>query len=180
MATRGTPKKLGSEDLWELALRKLDRRAYSATELKRKLYARSESLAALNDVMKKLQDYGLLNDARFAELFAASRLEGQGQGPQRVLRDLRSRSVPSSTAESAIRQVYLEVDESELASRFLQRKYRSQDLAIFLKEPKNLASAYRKLRLGGFSSKVSISVLKRFARGADELESFEADESGAE
>lgn len=180
MATRGEPKKLGREDLWELALRKLDQRAYSAAELRRKLYARSESPDTLNEVMKKLKDYGLLNDARFAELFAASRLDSRGQGPQRVLRDLRSRSVTSSTAESAIRQVYLDVDESELAARFLQRKYRSQDLTAFLKEPKNLASAYRKLRLGGFSSNVAISVLKRFAAGADELESLESEASEAE
>jgi hypothetical protein len=42
-----------------------------------------------------------------------------------------------------------------------------------LAEEKHLASAYRKLRLGGFSSGNSIRVLKRYAAEADRLEGLE-------
>src|SRR5690242_3735660 len=123
MALRGKPKKLGGEALWEFALRTLDRRAFSVAELRRKLSARAESREALNEVMKKLQDYRLLDDSRFAASFAASRLEGKGHGAGRVLRDLRSRSIGGVAADAAIKQVYGDTDERELASRYLQRKF---------------------------------------------------------
>jgi regulatory protein len=173
MPMRGTTKKLTAEQLWEFALRALDRRAYAARELRRKLSMRAETSAALDEVMKKLEEYKLLDDARFAESFAVSRMEGQGYGAQRVFRDLRARSVGGKVAGDAIQRVYGEVEEVELAARFLKRKYRSKDLREFLKEEKNLASAYRRLRTGGFSTAASINALKEYTRQADELESFE-------
>jgi regulatory protein len=175
MSIRGNTKKLAADALWEFALRALDRRAYAASELRRKLMARAETRAALDEVMKKLEDYKLLDDARFAESFAASRLEGKGFGAQRVFRDLRTRSVRTPVVESAIRRVYGEVDETELAARFLERKFRSKDLPQYLQEEKNLAAAYRRMRTAGFGSAASIKVLKRFAQRAEELETLETD-----
>jgi regulatory protein len=180
MALRPKPKRLAGDALWELALKTLDRRAFSTAELRRKLSVRAESPGVLNEVIKKLQDYGLLDDARFAASFAASRLEGKAQGAGRVLRDLRSRSVETAAANTAIKQVYGDIDERELASRYLQRKFRSKDLPIFLMEEKNLAAAYRRLRTGGFSSRVSVEVLKQFTRRAEELESMESQDSESE
>jgi regulatory protein len=173
MPIRGNTKKLTAGELWELALRTLDRRAYAAKELRRKLSTRAATRTALDEVMEKLEEYKLLDDKRFAESFAVSRLEGQGYGAQRVLRDLRTRSVGTKTAQDAIERVYGEVEEAELAARFLTRKYRSKDLREFLKEEKNLASAYRRLRTGGFSTAASIKALKEYARRADELEGSE-------
>lgn len=84
MRLPGKPKKkLGEDQLWELALRSLGGRAYAAAELRRKLALRAETPAALDRTMKKLQDYGLLNDIRFAESYATARLEGQGLGARR-------------------------------------------------------------------------------------------------
>src|SRR6185312_1549449 len=176
MPIRGKPKRLAADQLWEFALKTLDRRAYAATELRRKLSLRAETNTALDEVMKKLQEYGLLDDARFAESFAASRLEGQGFGARRVLRDLRSRSVGTQIAEAAIQRVYSEVEETELAAKFLERKLRSKNLHEYLKVDKNLAAAYRRLRTAGFSTAASIKVLKRFAQQAEELESLETDD----
>jgi regulatory protein len=173
MPTRGKPKKLAAEQLWEFALRTLDRRAYAARELRRKLSLRAETRSALDEVMKKLEEYKLLDDARFAESFAVSRLEGQGYGAQRVLRDLRARSVEGKVAGDAIQRVYGEVEETELAAQFLKRKYRSKNLREFLKEEKNLASAYRRLRTGGFSTAASLKALKQYTQRAEELEGFE-------
>jgi regulatory protein len=177
MALRDKPKKLAGDALWEFALKTLDRRSFSKAELRRKLSVRAESPGALSEVMKKLQDYGLLDDARFAASFAASRLESKSQGAGRVLRDLRSRSVETAAANAAIKQVYGDVDEHELASRYLQRKFRSKDLSTFLMDEKNLAAAYRRLRTGGFSSRVSVEVLKQFSRRAEELDAMEPPES---
>jgi regulatory protein len=175
MPIRGKPKRLAADPLWEFALKTLDRRAYAAAELRRKLSLRAETKSDLDQVMKKLQKYGLLDDARFAESFAASRLEGQGFGARRVLRDLRSRSVGTQAAEAAVQRVYSEVEETELAGKFLQRKFRSKNLPDYLKEEKNLAAAYRRLLTAGFSTAASIKVLKQFAQRAEELESMETD-----
>jgi regulatory protein len=177
MAVRRTPaKRLPPEALWDWALKALNGRAYTTAELRRKLGVRAENRAAVQQVMDKLQEYGLLNDQRFAESFATSRLENKGFGAARVFRDLRSRSVSGALAESAIRQVYAEVEEDELAQQFLARKFRGKDLPVWLKEEKNLAAAYRRLRTAGFTSAASIRALKRHASRADELDAIDEEE----
>jgi regulatory protein len=62
-----------------------------------------------------------------------------------------------------------------MIERFLARKYRGKDLGALLKEQKNLASAYRKLRQAGFSTGPSIRVLKRYAAEAERLEEMDSD-----
>src|SRR4051812_1400590 len=173
---RASTKRLPPEALWDWALKALDRRAYTTADLRRKLGVRAESPAAVKQVMDKLQEYGLLNDQRFAESFASSRLENQGFGAARVFRDLRSRSVSGAVAESAIRQVYAEVEEDELAQQFLARKFRGKDLPVWLGEEKNLAAAYRRLRTAGFTSAASIRALKGHASRASELEGMDEEE----
>jgi regulatory protein len=180
MAIRPKPKKLDANALWEYALRSLDRRAFSSAQLRKKLGGRAETPEALAEVMKKLDEYGLLNDTRFAETFATFRLEAHKQGARRVLMDLRSKSIPAEVAETAVKQVYSEVDEAELASQYIQKKLRSQDLPTYLKEEKNLASAYRRLRTAGFSHGASIKTLKQFAAKAEELDTPEAPEDEEE
>jgi hypothetical protein len=57
---------------------------------------------------------------------------------------------------------------------------RGKNLSEYLKEPKNLASLYRKLRVAGFSTPASIRVLKSFSSRADELEELESGSGEAE
>jgi regulatory protein len=168
-------KKLAGDELWEYALRCLDRKPYSAADLQQKLKSKARTPEALAEVMNKLREYSLLNDRKFAESFAASRLESRAHGASRVIRDLRVRRVASKTAEQAVRQVYSEVDEADLIRQYLSRKFRSKDLREFLREDKNLASAYRRLRTAGFSANGSIRVLKEFTRRAQELEDLPDD-----
>jgi regulatory protein len=170
-------KKLNPEELWEYALRVLHVRAYSARELERKLRLRSESAAATADVMRKLGEYSLLDDKRFAEGYAQSRLEGQGLGATRVLRDLRARSVPADVANVAVGQVYAETNEGELIQQYLERKFRGKNLPEYLAEEKHLASAFRRLRTAGFSAGGSIKALKQFAAKASELDEMDEDEA---
>ncbi len=144
-------------------MRALGQRAHSATELRQKLSRRAESPADVNAAMAKLREYGFADDQKFSEAFAASRLQNQGFGRFRVLRDLQSKRVAPAVAEDAVEKTFAGTDEPDLIQRFLERKYRGKDLAEFFKEEKNLASAYRRLRTAGFSSSGSLSVLKRYA-----------------
>jgi regulatory protein len=175
MAVRGKAKKLDNGGLWEYALRVLGQRPHSATELRQKLSKRSESAADVATVMGKLRDYGLVDDTKFSEAFASSRLQNRGFGRFRVLRDLRSKRVSGNTAGAAVEKTFAGTDEAELIQRFLERKYRGKKLEEFLKEEKNLASAYRRLRTAGFSSGNSLSILKRYAQQVEDWSELEED-----
>lgn len=173
MATLRRPKKLDSGALWNYALRVLGDRAHAAAELRRKLLQKAQSPSDVTAVMAKLREYGLTDDKKFSESFASSRLANQGMGRFRVLRDLRSKQVPSNVAEEAVAAVFAETDERQLAENFLVRKYRGKELSSFLREEKNFAAAYRRLRTAGFSSNATLAVLKHFSRRAEEFEETE-------
>ena len=88
----------------------------------------------------------------------------------RVMRDLRARRVAPQVAEEAVADAYAEVDESKQIEEYLNRKFRSVNLPEYLREPRHLASAFRRLRYAGFSAGNSIRVLKRYSQHADALE----------
>ena len=165
-------RKLDEGELWDYALRILARKAYSAGEIKQKLGQRAALISDVPAVLTKLKEYGFADDEKFSETFALSRLRNQGFGRSRVLRDLRTKRVSAKTAEQAIKD-FAGTSEAGLIDNFLARKYRSKDLTVFLKEEKNLASMYRKLRLAGFSSNATLAALKRHAKHAAD---FEVDE----
>jgi regulatory protein len=167
------PKLLDQEQLTNYAVRALGGRAHSAGELREKLSRRAASAADIDVVLAKLREIGYLNDQRFAENFASARLENQGFGKMRVLRELRQRRVAPKLAEQVTEQAFQDTNETDLIEAFLKRKYRGKQLGPFLAEEKNLGAAFRRLRYAGFSSSASIRVLKRYASRAEELEAME-------
>jgi regulatory protein len=167
------PKLLDRDHLYEYALRTLGGRAYSLGELREKLRRRAAEAEDIEGVLGRLKEHGYLNDKRYADNFAAARLENEGFGRGRVLRDLRQHRVAPALAAQAVQRVFQDTDEVALIESFLARKYRGKDLGKFLGEEKNLAGAYRRLRYAGFGAGTSIRVLKRYASRADELEGME-------
>ncbi|MBV8817069.1 MAG: RecX family transcriptional regulator [Acidobacteriaceae bacterium] len=172
-----TPKLLDAAKLYEYALRTLSGRAHSLGELREKLRRKAEHAQDIDPVLLKLKEAGYLNDRKFAEGFTASRLQNQGHGRMRVLRDLRQKRVAPKLAEQVTQEAFRDTDEAELVEAYLARHYRSKNLPVFLAEEKNLASAFRRLRYAGFSPGTSIRVLKKFSAQADELESMDQTES---
>jgi len=170
---RKPPAKLDTEGLAAYALRTLGARSLSTGELRQRLRRKAERLGDVEGVIARMRDHGYLNDRQFAETFAAARRDNQGLGQARVLRELRVRRVASGVAEQAVRNAYQETNEAALAEAYLARKFRNKDLASELQDPKNLASAYRRLRYAGFGSAASIRMLKRYAAQAEELASGE-------
>ena len=176
--TKREPKRFQKEELFNYAVRALGGRAHSIGELREKLRRRAENTEDIDGVVARLKEIGYLDDRRFAESFAASRLENEGLGKMRVLRDLRQRRVAPQLAEQVTEKTYQETNEAELIEGFLKRKYRGKKLGEFLSEEKNLAAAYRRLRYAGFSAGASVRVLKRFAKQAEELEALESEDLG--
>ena len=165
---------MSAEALWDFAIKALAGRAYSTGELRSKLIGRAERSADAEQTIARLRDYGYLNDSRFAENYAGAKLENQGLGRSRVLRELRERKVSAEVAKSTVDRVYAKVDEMELIVSFLRRKVKTKaPLAEALEDPKILASAYRKLLRAGFSSSNAIGALKRIAKRQDLLDGFE-------
>ena len=147
-------------------------------ELREKLKKRAAEAGDVETVLAELKEAGYLDDRRFAENYAASRLENQGLGRMRVLRDLRQHRVAPKVAEQATESAYQDTNEPELIRAFLERKYRGKQLGPFLAEEKNLAAAYRRLRYAGFSAGASIRVLKQYSRDAEALDALESGETG--
>jgi len=177
VAAKRKPKLLDREGLMNAALRALGGRALSTGELRERLRRRAEHAADVDAVIAKLKEAGYLDDRRFAEHFAAARLQNQGLGKMRVLRDLRGHRVAGKLAEQVTDQTYQDTNEAALIEDFLRRKYRGKQLGTFFAEEKNLAAAFRRLRYAGFSAGQSIRVLKRFAREPEVLDALESDDA---
>jgi len=160
-------------ELWELALKTLGARACSSGELRQKLVQRAARLEDVDTTMARLKEYRYLDDRRFAESFAAARLENQRIGKNRVSQELRRRRVAPALAQTAIEKAYRDVDETALIEEFLRRKYRNASRELLFGDDKQLASAYRRLMRAGFGSGNVIRVLKRFAANPDLLDQFE-------
>ena len=121
-----------------------------------------------------MKESGYLNDKRFAESFATARLENEGLGKTRVLRDLRQRRVAPEVAQSTVSELYAGKDELALIEDYIRRKYRMAERTGLFETEKDLASAYRKLMRAGFSPWNSLKVLKQFAANPELLDAFEA------
>jgi len=174
----GKVRRLDREQLWQYALRLLAARAYSEGELKQRLLRRAQAPSDAEQVLCALKERRLLDDRRFAEAFAISRLESEGFGWRRTLAELRRRKVDRQLAQEVVEATYQQVDEVQLIEDYLKRKYRQGDLAARLQEPRELASVYRRLRRAGFGSGNIIRVLRQYSELADELEGLEETERG--
>jgi regulatory protein len=168
------PKQLTADELFACAVKKLAKRSASVGELRRSLLMRAIDRNDVEAVVNRLKEYGYLNDARFAESFASARLENEGLGQSRVLRDLRQHQVAPDLAQRTVSRIYAEKDELALIERYVRRKYRSADREGLFANEKEMASAYRRLIRAGFTPGNSIRVLKRFSANPELLDALES------
>jgi regulatory protein len=136
--------------------------------------------ADVDPTLSRLKEYGYLDDRKFAESFAAARLENEGLGKTRVLADLSRRRVAPAVAQQTVGKVYADIDEQALAEDFVRRKFRMASKENLFQDGKQMASAYRRLVRAGFRSAAAIAVLKKFARDPDLLDGFEPPEETTE
>lgn len=118
----------------------------------------------------RLEDIGYLNDRRFAENFAASRVANEGFGRMRVLNDLRARRVTAALAEEAVEQALEGKSEAELIHSYIERRMPSIAAGGRIEEERKLANAYRRLRRAGFASGPILTALKGLAARPELLE----------
>jgi regulatory protein len=172
--------RLDAAALWQYALRVLAGRAHSTGDLREKLRGKAERAADVDPTIARLKEYGYLNDRKFAESFAAARLENEGLGKTRVLADLSRRRVAPAVAQQTVGKVYEDVSEQALAEDFVRRKFRMASKENLFQDDKQMGSAYRRLVRAGFRSATAIAVLKKFAHDPDLLDGFEPPEETGE
>jgi regulatory protein len=170
VASQKRPRKLASEELFEYAVKCLGARAYSTGDLKSKLWRRAANPPDVDGVIARLGDIGYLDDRRFAESYAAARIENEGFGRMRVLNDLRARRVSGDMADRAVEHALDGRSEAELIDAFIERRMHSIAAGGPIEDEKALAAAYRKLRRAGFTSGPILAALKRIAARPESIE----------
>jgi regulatory protein len=98
----------------------LARREHARAELRDKLLARDFPADEVAAALEALAAEGLQSDARFVEAFVRSRL-GRGQGPLRILAELRQRAVAPELVDGALAGAG--VDWTALARAARERRF---------------------------------------------------------
>jgi regulatory protein len=116
-----------SKDTYDLALRFLEFRARSVAELRKKLLEKGADRAEIDEVIARLLDQKILDDADFARQFARTKLLGAGASRFRIAQELARKGVARPIAAAAI--AALEEDEgldlSASVHRAAEKKWKS-------------------------------------------------------
>ena len=172
MFSRSRPRQLDTEEeLYEVALRALMRRAYSVQEMLKKLsrYTRNDLLVRV--VMARLKENGQLNDARYAQQFTRNRTQSRKQGQFRIARELRARGVADADINSALETSAAESNPAAMVRQRIERKLKSLRGEV---GERKIASIYGSLLRAGFPSDLIRRELKRAtSEDVPEVESAE-------
>ena len=89
------------EAAYRAAVRVEARRSHARLDLRRRLIQKQHPPIAVEGALARLTGQGVLDDARFARAYAATRL-GRGRGPARLIKDLLAQGVERRVAEVAV------------------------------------------------------------------------------
>ena len=90
---------------YNYALKLLAARPYSTSALRRKLTQKDYPAADADDAIRRLVDNGLLNDAKYAEQYARSKMLSTGASKRRLTQDLYRKGIKGDVATTAIANV---------------------------------------------------------------------------
>lgn len=113
------------------AVKLLAAKPRSVGELRERLLEKSwTDERAVEAALKKLEEYGYLNDEQFAKGFAAARVRQKPMGRTRVARDLAQKKIDKEKANEALEKVFEETPETQLideaAARYISSRGRPQ------------------------------------------------------
>lgn len=118
------------------AIKLLAARSRSVAELRELLLeGRRSNKAAVEETLARLQEYGYIDDERFAFGYASLKVRQRPIGRQRVKRDLVMKKIDSAVVEEALDLVFAEVSEESLIEQALEKRIRLRG------RPKNRAEA---------------------------------------
>lgn len=150
-------------------------------ELRRLMHQRvepgEEGEAVIVAVLKRLKEYGYLDDRSFAETYARLRHENEKLGARRVRQALGQKGVAAQIIDDTVSARYSDTDEETLARQHLERKR--------MKKPENekeTARVMRRLVAAGFSTATVYKILRQWDVPDEALAALERveDEPGEE
>jgi len=109
---------------YNYALNLLSARPYAVRALHRKLIQKEYPAADADDAVRRLVDAGLLDDAKYAEQYARSKIVSSGTSKRRLQQDLYRKGIKPDVATSAIAQVIddEEIDTAAVVERVARKK----------------------------------------------------------
>ena len=109
---------------YNYALNLLSARPYSTQALHRKLIQKQYSAADADDAIRRLVDNGLLDDEKFAEQYARSKILSTGASKRRLTQDLYRKGIKGDVASTAIANVIEdeEIDTAAVIERVARKK----------------------------------------------------------
>ena len=78
----------------------------------------------VEEVIKKLESYGYLDDAQFAKDFAASRLRQKPIGKRVLQQKLAQKKLDKETVDAAIEKAFADTPEEEIIDRAIEKRLR--------------------------------------------------------
>ena len=121
---------------FERAIKLLAAKPRSVAELRERLLrGKGANEAVVNTVISRLQEYGYLDDERFAFSYASFKVKQRPVGRRRLERDLRFKKVETDIANEALELVYAETSEEQLIDQAIAKRLRIRG------RPKNRAEA---------------------------------------
>lgn len=152
---------LNETGLYDYAVKALGRRMRTETELRRLLQARVEpgqgGEAVVAAVVKRLREYGYLDDRAYAETYTRLRQENEKLGARRVRQSLRQKGVSAELVEEAVDARYGAADEEALAREHLERKRIAKPT-----NDREAARVVRRLVAAGFSVNTIYKILRNW------------------
>ena len=110
------------QEAFDYALKVLQRRLHSRSELQRKLAKREYAAGTIEEVLNDLERLGYVDDARFAKTKAQSAAEYKHHGQRRAMIELRKAGVTDATARKAVEDVYDPRDNLATARMLAQKQ----------------------------------------------------------
>jgi regulatory protein len=109
---------------YNYALNLLSARPYATRALHRKLIQKQYSAADADEAIRRLVDNGLLDDAKYAEQYARSKITTTGASKRRLQQDLYRKGIKGDLATNAIANVLEseEIDPAAVLERVAKKK----------------------------------------------------------
>lgn len=115
---------VGSRRAFNSALNSLDYRDHSTREIRQKLMRKFDA-QYVDEAVEKLAELDLINDERYARLYARELFEHKKFGKMRIKSELRARGIAAETVNEAVDELFdeEEPDNIERIVDIIEKKY---------------------------------------------------------
>lgn len=143
-------------------LRLLSFRPRSVHELRTRLLQKKYNEEVIATALEYFSKQGLVDDEKYAKLYALSRIQSRPVGKNQIRRDLKNRGISPKSAENALSSIR-DFDERQVALDIALRRHQHMT-----RLPENISKArlYGFLKRRGFTSESVFYALSKLYKGS--------------